>query len=150
MPASPSSGADGLHRHQAEFGGALADHRHQFLVGVFAEVFPAADRARVLQLGRGFAPAGAGLEPEDLRRDVAGARGVEQEARHLGVGLGLAEIQFVPVVLAQRLRIDADHGRDVRLRNAVGRHRLDLPALRWIGLVRAAAHQAAFAGAARR
>ena len=44
--------------------------------------------------------------------------GIEQEARDLGVGLGLAEIEFLPVVLAQRLGIDAEHGRDIGLRNA--------------------------------
>jgi hypothetical protein len=54
-----------------------------------------------------------------LRRDVAALGRVEQEAGHLGIGLGLAEVEFVAVILAQRLGIDTDYPRDVVRRNAV-------------------------------
>src|SRR3954462_9734376 len=92
------------------------------------------------QFGRAFSPSGAGLEPEDLRGHVAVARGVEQEASYLGVRLRLAHVEFIAVMLAQRLGINADDASNVRLRDAVGGHCLNLPALRGIGLVRAASH----------
>jgi hypothetical protein len=64
---------------------------HQFLVGQFRDI-SSRGGARVPQLHGGFALAGAGLEPEDLCRDIAGSGRVEQEARHLSVGLGLAQV----------------------------------------------------------
>ena len=41
---------------------------------------------------------------------------VEQEAGHLSVGLGFPEVEFVAIVLAQRLWIDAGNPRNIRLR----------------------------------
>ena len=43
-----------------------------------------------------------------LRRDVGILCRIEEEARDLRVGLGLPHVQFVPVMLAERLRVDAD------------------------------------------
>src|ERR1700754_873148 len=97
-------------------------------------------------LGRRFLPARSRLKPEDLRRNVAVPCISEQKARHLGVGLRRAEIELVTVVLAQGFRIDADHARDVVLRDAVGGHGFNLPALGGIGRVHLAAHAESFAG----
>src|SRR5262245_8306034 len=90
-------------------------------------------RTRMLQLGRRFPPAGAGLEPEDLGGHVPVLGGIEKKTRDLGIRLGRTEIDFVPVVFAKSLRIDADHPRDVGFRNSVGGQRLDLATLSWIG-----------------
>src|SRR5689334_11090065 len=89
---------------------------------------PACRPIRSAAIPARFTPARPGLEPEDLRRDVAAAGGVEQEAGDLGVGLGLAHVEFVPVVLAQCLGIDLDHPCDIELWDAIGRQSLDLPA----------------------
>src|SRR4051794_22493739 len=92
------------------------------------------------QLHGCLAPPRAGLEPEDLRRDVAGSSGIEQEARDLRVGLGLADLEFVGVVLAKGLGIEPEPRGDVGLGNAMGGHRLALAPLRRVGFVCASPH----------
>ena len=52
-------------------------------------------------------------------------------------------IEFLAVVLAQRLRIDAHQAGNVGLGNAITGQRLDLAAQLGIGLVGGARHQAA-------
>src|ERR1700756_5584219 len=100
----------------------------------------------MLELRWRFLPSRSGLEPEDLRRDVAVFCGGEQKTGHLGIGLGGAEIQFLAIALAQGFGIDADGSRNVGLRDAISRHCLHLPSLRRIGLMGAAAHPGNSAG----
>src|SRR3954452_15757142 len=99
---------DGFGRSQADLAAQRRNHVQELFIRDLAQV-PAADRAGMLQLQGSFAPFRPGLEPEYLRRDIAAPGRIEKEARDLGIGLGLSEIQLLTVKLAQRLRIDPDH-----------------------------------------
>src|SRR5215207_5913109 len=88
-------------------------------------------------------PPGPRLEPEDGgdHRLAAFAGGLaEQVLGHLGVGLDVPAVEFLPVVLAQSLGVDADHTCDVEFGDAVSRHRLHLLAIAGVRLVRRPAH----------
>ena len=106
---------DRLHRSQANAGTDRVDHTQQLLIRNFAQVF-VPDRARMLQLHRCFPPFRPGLEPEYLGSHIPVLGGIEQKARHLGVGLGLSKIQLLTVMLAQRLRINPDNTVAIRPR----------------------------------
>jgi hypothetical protein len=54
----------------------------------------------------------------------------------LAVALGDTEVEFIAVVFAQGLRIDADDARDVELGNGIGGKRLDLAATALVGFIR--------------
>ncbi len=90
---------------------------------------------------RGFAPAAAGLHPEDGRGDALRTlRGglAEQELGDLGRGLGGAEVEFVAIVLAEGLGVDADNAGNVGLWDAMGSKRLDLATTTFVGTMRTA------------
>lgn len=59
----------------------------------------------------GLLPLGAGLQPEDCGDDgfpaIAGRLAIEVLC-HLGIGFGVPMVEFVAVVLAERLGIDTD------------------------------------------
>src|SRR5215813_4498864 len=95
----------------------------------------------MLKLQWRFPPPRPRLQPEDLRGYVAVLGGIKEISGDLGIGLGLAEVEFLAVVLPEGLGIDSQNSSNVGLWNAVSRHGLDLATLRWIRLVGAAAHQ---------
>src|SRR5450631_4372073 len=97
----------------------------------------------MLQLHRSFSPLRPGFQPEYLRRNIAVLGSIEEEARHLGIGLGLSKIEFIPVMLAQRLRVYPNNPGDIGFRDAIGSQGFDLAPLRGIGSVGAPAHQQA-------
>ena len=83
-------------------------------------------------------PAGACLHPEDRGDDRLAAvtgRLPEEVCRDLGVGLDVAVVEFVAVVLAEGLGVDADDAGDVGLGDAEAGKRLDLSPGDRIGLV---------------
>src|SRR3990167_6018044 len=90
-----------------------------------------------------FLPAGASLQPEDGGRDrlssLPGRLPVEVLG-NLGGRLDVTLVEFAPIVLAQRLRIEVKNAGDVGLGYPVTRHGLDLTPARWIGPVGSAAH----------
>ncbi|MBA3446839.1 MAG: hypothetical protein H0T56_04395 [Pseudaminobacter sp.] len=90
-----------------------------------------------------FFPAGPRLQPENRCGDgfpsVAGSLPIKVLG-HLRIGLGVAEVQFMAIVLPERFRIDADHARDFGFGNAIAGQRLDLPALHLVRLVARAGH----------
>ena len=84
-------------------------------------------------------PSGSDLQPEDGggHRLAAGAGGNADEiAGHLGIGLDMAGVEFLPEVLAQGFGSDADHDRNIDLRYAAAGHGLDHLALRGAGVDR--------------
>src|SRR5947207_11676240 len=56
-------------------------------------------------------------------------------------GLGLTKVELIAIVLAQSLRIYADHPGDIVLGNTVCRHGFDLTTLPRVGSVRPSSHQ---------
>ena len=60
---------------------------------------------------------------------------------NLGVGLGVAVVQLVAIVLAQRLGVDAHQRSYLGLWDAIAGQRFDLAALHVVGLVSGAGHQ---------
>src|SRR5690606_6771680 len=99
-----------------------------------------------------LAPAAAGLHPEDRGGDALRAFGgglAEQELGDLGRGLGGAEVELVPVVLAKGLWVDADDAGNVCLRDAIGSKRLDLATTTFVGSVGPAAHVSGAPGCVR-
>ena len=84
----------------------------QLLVGELAEIGSDGD----LVLLRRLAPAAAGLHPEDGGGDALRAFGgglAEQALGNLGGRLDLAGVEFVAVVLAERLRVDGEDTGDI-------------------------------------
>src|SRR3954454_19813170 len=83
-----------------------------------------------------FFPTSSCLQPEDCGGDrlaaIAGRLTVEILS-DLGIGLGVAVIQLVPVILPERLGVDLDHCRDLGLGYAVAGQRFDLAAQDRIG-----------------
>jgi hypothetical protein len=82
------------------------DHGLQLGVGKPGDI----DNADPMILRR-LAPATSGLKPEDRSGDglcPVGRRLAEQELSDLGGRLDLTCVEFIAIVLAERLRIDAD------------------------------------------
>ena len=105
------------------------------------------DRTEVADvlLNGGLLPVGSRLEPEDAGGDRLGAVAHRLPVEALGdaaVGLDAAGVEFVPVVLAEGLGVDAEDTGDVGLRHAIGGHRLDLAAADRFGLMCLASHRA--------
>jgi hypothetical protein len=97
----------------------------------------------------GFLPSCPGLHPEDCgyyRLAPIPGRLSEQILRYLGVGLDVAVAEFLRIILAQRLRIDADHPGDVGLGHAVTCEGLDVPSAHRRRQVCGAAHGQASSG----
>ena len=90
-----------------------------------------------------LAPASAGLHPEDGGGDALRAFGgglAEQELGDLGRGLCGAEVEFVAIVLAEGLGVDADNAGNVGLWDAIGSKRLDLATTTFVGTMRTAVY----------
>ena len=119
---------------------------HQFLVAEVADVTPGSDLVGLW----GLPPAATGLHPEDGGGDALRPLGgglAEEELGDLGGRLGGAEVEFVPIVLAEGLRVDADDPGNVGLRDAIGGEGFDLPAVALVGDVGTGVVSGAPAGA---
>lgn len=101
---------------------------------------------------RRFLPAATSLEPEDCRDygfPTFACRLTKQVLGNFRVRLRVSKVQFVPVMLAQRLWIDAYQAGDLRFWHAVAGESFDLSLKKSVGRVSWSRHQESL-GARRR